>query len=115
MGRCQPCSVCEDSIDGSTELVTASRILSGVSGDNLDSYRDRFVSICMENGIDISGHMARMTLIDHVMMSTDRHLGNYGLICDADTLEWLGPAPIYDNGTSLMCRSSTERIDGMLR
>lgn len=54
--------------------------------------------------------MARMTLIDHVMMNTDRHLGNYGLIRDADTLEWLGPAPIYDNGTSLMCRSSMERI-----
>lgn len=105
-----PYSVCEDFIDGSTELVTASRILSGVSGDNLDSYRDRFVSICMENGIDISGHMARMTLIDHVMMNTDRHLGNYGLIRDADTLEWLGPAPVYDTGTSLMCRSSTERI-----
>lgn len=105
-----PYSVCEDFIDGSTELVTASRLMSNASGDNLDSYRDRFVSICMENGIDISGHMARMTLIDHIMMNTDRHLGNYGLIRDADTLEWLGPAPIYDTGTSLMCRSSTERI-----
>ena len=88
-----PCSVCRDFITEDTELVTAARI-------------------CKELGID--AHLEQMDLIDAIMMNTDRHLGNYGLIRDAETLEYLGPAPIYDTGTSLMCRTATENIVGAI-
>ena len=36
------------------------------------------------------------------------------MIRDAETLEYLGPAPIYDTGTSLMCRTATENIVGAI-
>ena len=33
--------------------------------------------------------------------NTDRHYGNFGFIRDVNTLKFIGPAPIFDNGTSL--------------
>ncbi len=74
------------------------------------SYREKYEAVCSDLGIEISESMGMMDFIDHVMMNTDRHLGNYGLIRRTDTMEWIGPAPIYDTGTSLMCRNLTQYI-----
>lgn len=40
----------------------------------------------------------RMIVLDHTIANGDRHLNNFGLVRDADTLEWLGSAPVYDCG-----------------
>ncbi len=109
-----PCSVCEDFVDIETEFVPASRILRNTSLSDGQTYRDIYVEFCNANGIDIQPFLDRMDLIDHVMMNTDRHHGNYGLIRNADTLEWICPAPVFDTGTSLMCRNLTEVIKNML-
>jgi len=42
-----------------------------------------------------------MLTLDYLIVNEDRHFNNFGAIRDAETLEWLGPAPIYDSGTSL--------------
>ena len=34
-------------------------------------------------------------------MNEDRHLNNFGIIRDVNTLKWLDVAPIFDNGQSL--------------
>ena len=34
-------------------------------------------------------------------MNEDRHLNNFGIIRDVNTLKWLDIAPIFDNGQSL--------------
>ena len=107
-----PCSVCKDFVDEDTELVTAARVVDSFVPMISGSYREEYARICKNLGMD--AHLEEMDLIDAVMMNTDRHLGNYGLIRDADTLEYVGPAPIYDTGTSLMCRTPTENIIGML-
>lgn len=105
-----PFSICDDFIDADTELVTAANILRGIDRPDCDSYRDMYVDRCAGSGLDVRDSMSRMAFIDHIMLNTDRHLGNYGIVRDADTLEWVRPAPIYDTGTSLMCRNTTERI-----
>lgn len=103
-----PCSVCKDFVNGDTELVTAARVVDSFVSTINGSYREEYACICESLGID--ARLGQMDLIDAVMMNTDRHLGNYGLIRDADTLEYIGPAPIYDTGTSLMCKAPTEDI-----
>lgn len=107
-----PCSVCRDFVNGDTELVTAARVVDSFVSTISGSYREEYARICESLGID--ARLEQMDLIDAVMMNTDRHLGNYGLIRDADTLEYIGPAPIYDTGTSLMCKAPTENIIGMM-
>ena len=43
----------------------------------------------------------RMIVLDYIIANEDRHLNNFGAIRNAETLEWLGMAPIYDSGSSL--------------
>ena len=39
--------------------------------------------------------------VNYVINNTDCHLGNYGFLYDINTLQFVGPAPIYDPGTSM--------------
>lgn len=39
--------------------------------------------------------------IDYLTENTDRHYGNFGFIRNINTLKFISPAPIFDNGTSL--------------
>lgn len=43
-----------------------------------------------------------LMLFDALIYNTDRHLGNFGMIVDNNTNELLRPAPIFDNGYSMM-------------
>lgn len=106
-----PCSIYPDVVDGRTELISAADIMEAY-GKGLDlSHYDAYVECCRRLGIDIVPFLDGMILIDCIMLNGDRHMGNFGLIRDADTLEWIGPAPIYDTGTSLLCSYRTDRID----
>ena len=51
-------------------------------------------------------HCLRHDLIEN----SDRHYGNFGFIRDVDSLKFLGPAPLFDNGTSLWCESLNSEI-----
>ena len=51
-----------------------------------------------------------MLTIDYLIANTDRHLNNFGAIRNADTLEWIGMAPIFDSGTSLWCEQPIDQI-----
>ena len=51
-----------------------------------------------------------MIVLDYIIANEDRHFNNFGLLRDANTLEWLGAAPIFDSGTSLWYDRLTSRI-----
>ncbi len=42
-----------------------------------------------------------MFVLDFIIANTDRHFNNFGFIRNADTTEWIGLAPVFDNGTSV--------------
>ena len=42
-----------------------------------------------------------MYILDFLIMNEDRHLNNFGIIRNVNTLEWIDIAPIFDNGQSL--------------
>lgn len=44
----------------------------------------------------------RMCILDALILNTDRHLGNFGVLVNNDTMEVLGMAPVYDNNRSLL-------------
>ena len=47
-------------------------------------------------------NFADLMLFDAVIYNTDRHLGNFGMIIDNTTQNFLRPAPIFDNGFSFL-------------
>lgn len=97
-----PYSVCEDFVAESTELIPAWRILKTQKKDNSTSVYQHFVNCCEALGIQGTvPFLDRMIVLDYIIANEDRHLNNFGVIRNAETLEWLGFAPIYDSGSSL--------------
>ena len=52
----------------------------------------------------------QLLVLDYLIANEDRHFNNFGLLRDPDTLEWLGPAPIYDSGSCLGYDKLTPQI-----
>ena len=97
-----PYSVCEDFVTRDTELVPAWRILKVLKKSNTDSQYQHLLRCCATLGIQNAVFfLDRMIVLDCIIANEDRHLNNFGAIRDANTLEWIGMAPIYDSGSSL--------------
>ncbi len=96
-----PYSVCEDFIDETTELIPAWRILQTKKKNNNTSVYTHFKECCEALGIKgVVPFLDRMIVLDYIIANEDRHLNNFGAIRNAETLEWIGMAPIYDSGSS---------------
>lgn len=97
-----PYSICEDFITKDTELIPAWRIYKTQKKANSVSVYRHFINCCEALGIkNPLPFLDRMIVLDYIIANEDRHLNNFGVIRDAETLEWLGFAPIYDSGSSL--------------
>ena len=107
-----PYSVCEDFVTADTELIPAWRIFQTQKRDNSTSVYRHFVSCCEGLGIhDAVPFLNRMIVLDYLIANEDRHMNNFGVLRNAETLEWLGFAPIYDSGSSL----GYDKMPGQMR
>jgi hypothetical protein len=106
-------SVCKNFVTPDTELVPAWQVLIGARGAEGRVELQALIDRCIDIGLgDIRGYMDFLLAFDYLILNTDRHLNNFGFIRDVNTLEFLGPAPIYDNGTSLWCKVADFRVHG---
>ena len=106
----KPYSVCEDFVTKDTELIGAWRVLQLRPKANHENEYLHYVGLCKELGIDIVSALDNMIVLDYIIANEDRHFNNFGLIRDANTLEWIGAAPIFDSGTSLWYNKSASRF-----
>ena len=56
-----------------------------------------------ELGENFYQELVSMLIFDAVIINEDRHFGNFGLLRDNHTGRIVSPAPIFDNGLSLLC------------
>ena len=104
--------VCGDFITGDTELVAAWNIKNLIKSENRISDYDAFIKKAEEFGIGgVRRRIDMMIVLDFIIVNTDRHYNNFGLVRDANTLEWLSVAPIYDSGTSMWCTEFPDDMD----
>ena len=104
--------VCDDFITGDTELVAAWHIKKLIKKDNNTSDYDSFIAKAEELGVkDARRRIDMMMVLDFIIANTDRHYNNFGLVRDADTLEWISVAPVYDSGTSMWCKELPSEMD----
>jgi transcriptional regulator with XRE-family HTH domain len=54
-------------------------------------------------GSDFYNAVCSMFVFDAVIFNTDRHAGNFGLLRENASGEFIAPAPLFDNGLSLFC------------
>ena len=106
----EPFSICEDFITKDTELVSAYRVLQIRGKENHENDYLHYINTCKEIGVDISAAVDDMIVVDYIIANEDRHFNNFGLLRNAETLEWIGAAPIFDSGTSLWFDRSEDQI-----
>lgn len=103
-------SACSCFIDESTELLSAADIFFLEKKSNSQNDYSYYIQILEEHGIeDAREQLENMIVLDYIMLNEDRHLRNFGVIRNVNTLEWLKVAPIYDTGQSLL--SQTDYFD----
>ena len=54
-----------------------------------------------------------MLTLDYIIANEDRHWNNLGVLRNAETLEWIGLAPVFDSGTSLW--HNTSRVGSAMK
>ena len=106
-----PYSVCEDFITPQTELVSAWYIMQTMKKPNHVSVYQHYLNCCETLGIPgMAASLDRMMVFDYLIANEDRHQNNFGAVRNAETLGWLGAAPIYDSGSSLWFTKPTALI-----
>ena len=88
-----PCFITKD-----TELITAYQIKNNMNRhDSIEDYEE-YIKLLENQGIeDARIKIENMYILDFLIMNEDRHLNNFGIIRDVNTLKWLDIA----NGQSL--------------
>lgn len=110
----KPISVCENFLDSKTDFISAWDLyLSAPSKNtknmNVDEYLcERFDYFHIPDAVDF---LFKLRVLDMVIGNKDRHLNNFGFLRDASSMRFLGPAPVYDNGSSLWCGDEIIELD----
>lgn len=109
-----PCFITKD-----TELITAYQIKNNMKRYDSEEDYEEYIKCLEENGIpNVREKIENMYILDFLIMNEDRHLNNFGIIRDVNTLKWLDVAPIFDNGMALNVQSYDDEeliISGMGR
>ena len=93
-------SKCECFINKNTELISAHQILH--NNCNKDNAYKTYIHLLENNGIsNAKEEVENMFILDFIMLNEDRHLNNFGIIRNVETLNWIETAPIFDTGESL--------------
>lgn len=86
------------------ELISAYDIeISKKKRPDVNTY-EHFIQVCAEHGLaeeTIRPFLEYQIMTDFILSGRDRHLANISVLRDAETLQFLQPAPIYDSGKSM--------------
>ena len=103
---------CEDFVSYSQDFVTAYMLYRGCHKANDESNYSYLLRLYEELGIEgARKNVDQMLLIDYLLGNEDRHLNNFGLLRDANSLEFLGVAPLFDTGSCLGYELTDEELE----
>jgi hypothetical protein len=106
-----PYSECKCMVAKNTEYINAQYVMNTEEYYRKEQYI-HFLEMCNKNGInDAKTSIDQMIALDFIIGNVDRHKGNFGIIRNADTLEWMQIAPIFDNGNCLFYDSENDEME----
>ena len=106
-----PYSVCENFITSETELISAFYIHNTMKIKDSNLLYNHYIDCCMQLGIpNARDSLDKMLTVDFLIANYDRHYSNFGAVRNAETLEWITPAPLFDNGSSFWCNQTAVNI-----
>lgn len=112
----RPYSLCDNFITPDTELISAWYVMQTAKKPNHVSLYRQYLNCCEQLEIPNMSHAVdQMIVLDYLIVNEDRHQNNFGVIRRADTLEYIGAAPIFDSGTSFWFDKPTGMIHAKTR
>ncbi len=102
-------SVCPCIVNDEQEMISAYDIMSerdDLFGDERDMAK--YIEILEGHGVpSAKEYVQKMFMLDYLILNEDRHMRNFGVLRNVETLEWESVCPVYDSGRS-MCTDYTE-------
>lgn len=113
--------------DGTTETVSLCELFTSADEGYVDAYtyfscKGLDMQFLDDENIETHKTMATiygyqeyadMMVFDSLICNKDRHYANYGYLVDNNTGEFLRPAPIFDNGRSLLYDASNQDLNNL--
>ncbi len=93
------------------ELIPAYEIVESTKIRNDKNLYHAYIDLSSDHGIDrglMQDFMDYQTMTDFLISNTDEHLLNFGVLRDPESMQLIGPAPIFDSGNSMFY--SEERL-----
>ena len=105
-------SKCNDFINENEELISAYDIYNSEKKPNNISDYEFYIQILEKHNVpNARENMENLFILDYLMLNNDRHLKNFGIIRNVNTLNWEKVAPIFDTGESMQCDKYTDEIN----
>ncbi len=102
------CKLFTDENTGYVDAFTYFRY-KGIDIDNVNPAKFE-VQINLANAYGNQAYEDLM-LFDSIIANQDRHFGNFGMLIDNNTGKFVRPAPIFDNGFSLLCGAADQDME----
>ncbi len=107
------CSICKNFIDFNLELVAVKDIYNTIKKDEKDTAYKHIIKVCEYYKIPgAKEYLDGLIFIDNLTGNEDRNLSNIAFLRNPDTLEFVGPAPVYDCGNAYW---STKKINEKIK
>ena len=100
--------ICEGFTSSALEFIPAIDVVECRKKDNAVSLYEHFIAACKEHGLGENStrpFLEYQILTDFVLTNVDRHLNNFGILRNTQTLEWVSMAPIFDSGNSMFWKN----------
>ena len=98
----------------SRELISAYAVITSEEKPYGCSVYEHFIRIALAHGMDeaqLRCDLEYQILSDYLLTNVDRHMENIGILRDAETLEWIRLAPIFDTGRAFNAGGITPYTD----
>lgn len=109
--------ICENFTDMQTEFISAYDVVSSIKKKNDVSEYESFIQVCQNHGLEeayVRNFLEYQILTDYLITNTDRHFNNFGILRDTKTLKYMGLAPIFDSGNSMLWNRRNLPADELL-
>lgn len=104
-------SKCENFIGDDEEIISAYDVYQTEKKPNHVNDYEHYVQILEKHNVpNARKNITGMFIVDYLMLNTDRHMKNFGVIRNVNTLEWVRITPIFDTGQAMQCDKYTNEI-----
>lgn len=105
-------SKCENFVSEDEEIISAYDVFkSEKKPNNINDYEFYIQILEKNNVLNARKNVEDMFILDYLMLNTDRHLKNFGVIRNVNTLEWVRTTPIFDTGQSMECDKYLDKMN----